>query len=262
MMTLGRIAAAREQSFIQAKAMGLDFLEFTVDIGNDGKAFVASVGQLKQWSEETGVKVASIGRWKTDRIHEDGSLIEEELQICFNLIDAAATLGCTNFVSGCNYVESRSYLENCLSAIDFYTALMAYGRSKGVRISSATCYKNNFVNNPSAWQVIHGHLPELGIKYDPFHRILVGADYLKELKDWGHRIYHVHLKGSLAIDGERVDDPIPGMDQTNWPLFVSILYAKGYEGGLSIEPHSSYLKGERELKSIEFAANYFRKMMF
>ncbi|WZL80739.1 sugar phosphate isomerase/epimerase [Vallitaleaceae bacterium 9-2] len=262
MMTLGRIAGAQEQAFIEAKRIGLDFLEFTVDIGDDGEEFVAKVDQLKQWSEETGVGIGSVGRWKTDRIDEAGDVIEEELQICFNLIDAAAALGCSNFVSGCNYIQSRSYLDNCLSAIDFYSRLIAYGAKKNVRISSATCYKNNFVNNPTAWQVIHGHLPELGIKYDPSHRIYAGEDYLQEVKDWGHRFYHVHLKGSFAMGGERIDEPIPGMDQTNWQLFMSLLYAKGYDAGLSIEPHSSYITGKREVKSIEFTVNYFKKMLF
>lgn len=76
--------------------------------------------------------------------------------------------------------------------------------------------------------MIHGHLKDLWIKYDPSHsRYAKGADYLSEMKKWGDRFAHVHIKGSMLIDGERFDDPPAGMDQTDWGAFMAVLYAKG-----------------------------------
>ena len=112
-----------------------------------------------------------------------------------------------------------------------------------------------------AWTVIHGFLPELGIKFDPSHSRYAGGDYLREMRDWGERFYHVHIKGSVIINGERFDDPPAGLDQTDWQSFMAILYAKGYSGGLSIEPHSHNWEGELGEKGLDYTVNFMRKLV-
>ena len=112
-----------------------------------------------------------------------------------------------------------------------------------------------------AYTLIMGYLKELYIKYDPSHCICAGGDYLQEARDWGDRFLHVHLKGTLIINGEHYDDPPAGMDQTNWGAFLAILYAKGYDKGLSIEPHSANWTGELGEKGIDYTIQYFRNLM-
>ena len=51
------------------------------------------------------------------------------------------------------------------------------------------------------------------------------------------------------------------MDQTNWGAFLAILYAKGYDGNLSIEPHSSHWWGELGEKGIDYTIKYFRNLI-
>jgi sugar phosphate isomerase/epimerase len=65
----------------------------------------------------------------------------------------------------------------------------------------------------------------------------------------------------LIIDGKRFDDPPAGLDQTDWGAFFSILYAKNYQGGLSIEPHSQVWKGELGEKGVNFTVNYMKKLL-
>lgn len=260
-MKLGIIANPETDSFHQAKAQGLEFLEFCINVGSDVEAFAAKTPALKQASEETGVTVGSIGRWGSDRIGVRG-IEEEELRLSFRLIDVAAQLGCPNFVCGVNYVEELSYFRNAELAIEYFGRLIEYGKPKGVAISAYNCHWNNFVDNDMAWTVVHGHLPELGIKYDPSHSRYAGRDYLKEARDWGGRFRHVHLKGSVLIDGERFDDPPAGLDQTDWGTFMAILYGKGYQGGLSIEPHSHVWQGELGDKGVQFTIDYMRKLIF
>ncbi len=112
-----------------------------------------------------------------------------------------------------------------------------------------------------AYRVIHGHLKDLYIKYDTSHCIYAGGDYLQEARDWGDRFIHVHIKGALTINGERFDDPPAGMDLTNWGAFLSILYAKGYQEGLSIEPHSDNWKGELGDKGVDYTIDFIRKLI-
>jgi sugar phosphate isomerase/epimerase len=260
-MKLGIIASPEAASFHKAQADGLEFVEFCINVGSDIEAFVGTVPALKKASEQTGVKVGSIGRWGSDRIGKQG-IVEEELQVSFRLIDAAAEFGCPNFVCGVNYVEELSFYQNATLAIDYFHKLIEYGMPKGVAISAYNCHWNNFVDEDMAWTVIHGHLPELGIKFDPSHSRYAGRDYQKELRDWGGRIRHVHIKGSVIIDGQRFDDPPAGLDQTDWRTFMAILYGKGYEGGLSIEPHSDVWRGELGSKGVRFTVDFMRNMMF
>ncbi|MCQ6561025.1 sugar phosphate isomerase/epimerase family protein [Paenibacillus mendelii] len=260
-MKLGIIASPEAASFHQAHAKGLEFLEFCINIGSDIDAFLSSVPALKQASEQTGVQVASIGRWGTDRISKEG-IVEEELQASFRLIDTAAELECPNFVCGVNYIEELSYYDNATLAIEYFRKLIEYGTPKGVQIAAYNCHWNNFVDNELAWTIIHGHLPELGIKFDPSHSRYAGRDYLKESRDWGSRFRHVHIKGSVIIDGQRFDDPPAGLDQTDWGTFMAILYGTGYSGGLSIEPHSHVWNGELGDKGVQFTIDYMRKFMF
>lgn len=261
-MKLGIIAASNERSFQQAKQKGLDFIELCVNEGQNVEEFYQNRNQLKEWKSEYGISIGSIGRWKSLRIDANGEIIEDELERCFRLIDVASELDCPNFVSGCNYVEELSFFENCSAAIKFFSLLIDYAKPKGVKISTYNCRKVNFIHSPDTWKIVHGHLKELGIKFDPSHSRYFAGDYLQETLDWGDRFNHVHLKGSMIVNGQRIDDPPAGLDQTDWKTFISLLRVKGYTGGLSIEPHSPIWSGDLGEKGIDFTIDYMRKIAF
>lgn len=262
-MKLGIISKElTENAFASAKALGLDFVEFCINGGDDGSAFFEILPELKRWSREYGVAVGSVGRWKANILREDGTIDLAEQTLAVRLMEAAHELGCPNYICGCNYADKLSYYKNCTRAIEFFSGLLER-RPEGLEISTYNCRKGgNFVNNPMAWTVIHGHLKELGIKYDPSHARYAGGDYLRETQDWGNRFCHVHLKGSMLVDGVRVDDPPAGLDDTNWPVFLSLLRAKGYDRNLSIEPHSPVWTGELGTKGLQYTVSYMKKLLF
>ncbi|MDL0435873.1 sugar phosphate isomerase/epimerase [Niallia sp. SS-2023] len=261
-MKLGIIAKPTRESFKDANQSQLDFIELCLNEGQDVAEFHKNRNQLVKWKKQYGIEVASIGRWKSIRLDKQGHVIQAELEKCFQLIDVASELECGNFVSGCNYVDELSYYDNCSSAIAFFSALIDYAKPKGVRISSYNCRKVNFVHNPEVWKIIHGHLKDLGIKFDPSHSRYFGGDYLQETLDWGDRFNHIHLKGSLIVNGTRVDDPPAGLDQTDWKSFISLLRAKGYTGGLSIEPHSPIWTGELGKSGVNYTIEFMKKLIF
>jgi len=260
-MKLGLIGSPVEESFIKAKDKGLSFLEFCININDDIDQFLENIPLISKWSKTYDIGIQSIGRWGTDKIDANGEIIEKELQKSFQLIDAASFLGCENFVCGCNFVKELSYYENCRIAIEFLSKLIEYGNEKGVKISTYNCRWNNFICDDMAWTVIHGYLTDLGIKYDPSHSRYASCDYLKEIRDWGNRFNHVHIKGSLIVNGKRFDDPPAGLDQTDWHSFMAILYAVQYKSGLSIEPHSHNWEGELGEKGLDFTIDYIKKLL-
>ena len=257
-MTLGIISWIKEEDFIKAKEKGLSFVE--LDVNDRAEEFLSHVDEVKGYSEKYCLPVRAIGRWGSDRICKEG-ICEEEILLEYRLIDAAEKLGCTIYITGCNYVDALYYYENCGLAIAYFKKLIDYGKQKGVRIAVYNCRWNNFVCDSMAYKVIHGYLKDLYIKYDTSHCIYAGGDYLQEVKDWGDRFIHVHIKGALTINGKRFDDPPAGMDMTNWGAFLSILYAKGYQEGLSIEPHSDNWKGELGDKGVDYTIDFIQKLI-
>jgi len=259
-MNLGIISYNYYESGIKGvKDLGLDYVEFCIN--EEAEKFLKEVPNLKNNLVKYGVKVASIGRWGTTRIDKNG-LVLEELEVSYRLIDACETLGAPVFVCGCNYVDELSYYDNLTLAIKYFKALIDYASPKGVKIAVYNCRWNNFICTDETWRIVLGHLPELGIKYDPSHCVYDGGNYLEEINKWGERFYHFHLKGSLYINNQRVDDPPAGLDMTNWPAVMGLLYAKGYQGILSIEPHSSTWTGELGAKGVEYTINYFKQLIF
>lgn len=257
-MKLGMITWIGEEDFKRARERELEFVE--LDVNSRAQEFLDNLEDIKDRSQRYAMPIGAVGRWGSDRISALG-INEEELALERRLIAAAAELGSGVYITGCNYVEELSYYENCGYAIAYFKKLIEYGEDKGVKIAIYNCRWNNFVCTPMAYTMIHGYLKKLYIKYDPSHCIYDGGDYLKETRDWGKRFAHVHIKGSLVIGGERYDDPPAGLDQTDWRSFLAILYAQGYEGALSIEPHSSNWHGELGEQGVDYTIAYMRNLM-
>lgn len=248
--------------FDSVKARGLSFVEYCINVNCDWKAFADSADAMKECVERTGVTVGSIGRWGTTRVTENG-IVPEEMEADKALIRTAGKVGCPIFVCNCNKVESLSEHDNCEQAIRYFRELLETGKEAGVKIALYNCrWNNSFVCCEPYWSLILGALPELGIKYDASHCINESEnDYLEEIRDWGHRFYHVHIKGTLKVGGKHVDDPPAGLDMINWNALMGMLYAVGYDGTLSIEPHSGVWQGELGEKGIDYTIRYIRERM-
>ena len=258
-MKLGMISPSHDAKGIERiKSLGLEYAEF--DINADDISYV-NREEVKKALEDTGVKMGAVGRWGRDRICKDGSFNAKEQKDEFDLIDFCVYVGCPVYITGCNYVEELSYYRNVSAAIAYFESLIKYAAGR-VKICVYNCVWNNYVNKPREWDIINGHLSELGIKFDPSHSINGGRDYLYEAAEYGANFDHVHLKGTVNVNGKHVDDPPAGMDGTNWGALISILHKHGYDGMLSIEPHSSTWQGELGEKGLRFSIDYFKKLLF
>ena len=258
-MKLGMISPTHNAAGIERiKALGLDYAEF--DVNADDISYLDRA-EIRKALADTGVKLGAVGRWGRDRITSDGSINAKEQKDEFDLIDMCAELGCPVYITGCNYVEGLSYYQNISAAIAYFQSLIDYAVGR-VKLCVYNCSWNNYVNKPHEWDIINAHLKSLGIKFDPSHTVNGGRDYPSEAAAYGANFDHVHLKGTLNIDGRHIDDPPAGMDMINWGALLSILRKYNYQGMLSIEPHSATWQGELGEQGLKYTIDYFKKLLF
>ena len=260
-MVLGIINGWEEGHFRAVQKLGLGAVEFCVNYNYDSAAVLARAGEILENSKKYGVKVGAVGRWGMDRLDAEGKVIPEALQHDRNLIDLCSAVGCPVYNAGVNGVEGKSFYENCQLAVDYLGGLIDYARGKGVKIAVYNCDWSNLIYNEKAWTVVLGALPELGIKFDSSHSINRGEDYLRVLRDWKERVYHVHVKGNLRIAGETYDDSPAGLDTTNWPAVMALLYIANYNGMLSVEPHSGNWRNAKGQWAVEYTVRYMKQFL-
>lgn len=260
MMRLGIINGHGAASFDYVKGKGLEFIESCCNNDEDAADFTAHVSDIKANIARTGIPVASVGRWAA-KPNQGGMFNGQQMESQISLFDAAAEVGSPVFVCGCNYDNSVSLYKNYTFAVEYFGRLLERAKGRNIKIAVYNCSWENFICSPREWEVILGELAQLGIKYDCSHSINAGRDYLTELSDWGGRIYHFHVKGTVVTRGRYIDDPPAGIDGFNWGEIFAILYARGYDSGLSIEPHSATWQGGSELgkKGIDFTIKYIRQ---
>ena len=238
-MKLGIISEPNEQGYQYVRHYGLDTTEFCVNVGSDAKAVLARAEELKGYGAQYGVQVASIGRWGTERVLAGGGFNTPEYEQDLALIDLAAALGCPHFVCGCNPVEGMPFIENAQLAVRYFAALVEYAKPRGVRVLVYNCDWGNLIYDKRGWDIVLPQVPGLGIKYDTSHCINRDGDTLWEMMEYGRHIGHFHVKGTLRVLGQNIPDPPAGLDDIPWGAVMAILYTHGYDGALSIEPHSS-----------------------
>ena len=262
-MKLGIIADADVRSVEWAAKKGLHYLEYCYNAGMDIDALEARVPELLAAYEKYDVHLRSLGRWAEKKIDAQGEIIPQAMENTRRLIDIAARLGSPVFVTGVNYVEGLTYYDNLSAAIRFLREAVAYGAEKGVKVAVYNCDWVNYIRKPEQWDIVLPAVPGLGIKYDPSHCINVHhGDYLDEIRRYGDRIWHFHVKGTLNIEGDHVDDPPAGLDMVNWRAVMGLLYAKKYDGMLSIEPHSHTWSGDLGEWGIDFTIKYISEMVY
>ena len=263
MMKLGIISNfPSPEQLAYVRSLGLSFVEMCNNYDHESQRFNDTFHIMKQSVADAGLFIGSIGRWNAE-MNKGGKVNEEEYRLIESNLDKAISVGCPTFVTGVNYDGSVSLFRNYAAAIEIFGRLIDHAKGTGTRIASYNCDWNNFVNNAGAWSVVLGELPELYIKWDPSHSYNAGRDYLREVSDWGDRFAHVHVKGAVKTGGRGVDDPPAGMDDLGWGSIFAALYARGYDGCLSIEPHSAAWMpdSERGKAGVAFTVDYISRFI-
>ncbi len=165
--------------------------------------------------------------------------------------------------------------------------LIKYAENRGVRIGIENCpmyFSNdewpggkNLATCPAIWRRMFEEIPSkyFGLNYDPSHLIWQSIDYIKPLREFADRIFHVHAK-DVRIDEERLDDvgimatpleyhcpKLPGLGEVDWGRFVSVLSDTGYNGPVCVEVEDRAYEGTlaRRKAALRQSASFLRQFI-
>src|SRR5690606_13378467 len=109
----------------------------------------------------------------------------------------------------------------------------------------------------------------------PSHQVWQHMDYLRPMREFADRIFHVHAK-DVRIDHDILNDvgvleypnifhtpKLPGLGDVNWGKFFSILTSSGYQGPVCVEVEDRSYEGslERREASLVQSHDYLRNFV-
>jgi sugar phosphate isomerase/epimerase len=187
------------------------------------------------------------------------------------VIQAAALLGLKTVNTFVGRDWTRSVDDNWPRLLEVWRPLLKFAEGIGVRIGIENCPMlfsrdewpggKNIATSPKIWRRLFNDLgPSIGLNYDPSHMIWQRMDYLKPLREFKDRLFHVHAK-DVRLDTERLDDvgilahpseyhtpKLPGLGDVNWGRFFSVLTDVGYQGPVCVEVEDRAYEGSLDLR--------------
>jgi sugar phosphate isomerase/epimerase len=167
--------------------------------------------------------------------------------------------------------KDKTIEQNLEDFKEIWPSIIQYAGDKGVRVAIENCPMifsndewpggNNLAFSPAIWKEMFSIIPDenFGLNLDPSHLLWMMIDYLRVVRDFKDRIFHVHAK-DLEIDHEGLYwngtnalgmgwkiPRLPGLGEINWGRVISQLYRYGYDHVLSIEHEDRKFEGSEEL---------------
>jgi len=181
----------------------------------------------------------------------------------------------------------KSVDENWPRFQQIWRPLIAFAEEHGVKVGIENCPMaftedewpggKNMARNPAIWRRMFADIPSesFGLNYDPSHMVWQHMDYLKPLREFTERLFHIHAK-DVRLDPHRLDDvgvmatplqfhtpKLPGLGEIDWGRFFSVLTDVGYDGPVCIEVEDRAYEGSLEARkgALIQSARYLRQFM-
>ena len=218
----------------------------------------ADAERVREVMAESGVEISALGYYPNP-LSPDA----EEAAACIRhlerVIAAAALLGVSRMNTFVGRDWTKSVEENWPRFLEVWRPLISFAEERGVKVGIENCPMfftrhewpggKNLATSPAIWRRMFADIPSdyFGLNYDPSHPVLLRMDYLKPLKEFAGKLFHIHAKDVL-FDRAQCDDwgvlglqkdyhrpRIPGYGEIDWAKFVGALMETSYDGPICIE---------------------------
>ena len=174
----------------------------------------------------------------------------------------------------CTFVgrDQRRSVDQSLQDFErVWPSLVRFAREHNVKVAIENCPMifsadewpggRNLAYSPALWRRLFDIVPDdnFGLNLDPSHLVWQFIDYVRCVRDFAPRIFHVHAK-DMEVDRDALYEHgvmsagvgwqvprLPGLGEVRWDRFISALYAAGYDWAISIEHEDRRFEGSLEL---------------
>jgi sugar phosphate isomerase/epimerase len=205
-----------------------------------------------------GVSISALGYYPNP-LDPDPAVCKRAVEHLKRVIVAAEKLGLkrANTFVGRDWTKSED--ENWPRFLKTWKPIIAFAEDHGVQVGIENCPMlfsrdewpggKNLAITPVIWRRMFSDIPSrsFGLNYDPSHLVLQQMDYLRPLREFKHKLFHLHAK-DMTVHPERLNEVgifafpkqwhtprIPGLGDINWARFMAAAYEVGYDGPVCIE---------------------------
>jgi sugar phosphate isomerase/epimerase len=163
--------------------------------------------------------------------------------------------------------------------------IIAFAESHKVKVGIENCPMlfsldewpggKNLAISPEIWSRMFASIPSdyFGLNFDPSHLVWQHIDYIRCIREFGHKFVHVHAKDTKiepdliyqrGIMGLKWHTPkLPGLGDVQWGKFFSALTDVGYQGSVAIEVEDRAYEGSPEAvkRSLTQSKRYLEQFM-
>jgi sugar phosphate isomerase/epimerase len=218
----------------------------------------ANADDVHRIMADAKVQISALGYYPNPLApnREESELATSHLR---KVIQAAAMLGLSTVNTFIGRDWTRSVDDNWPRLLEVWKPLVKFAEGNGIRIGIENCPMlfsrdewpggKNIATSPKIWRRLFADIgsESLGLNYDPSHMVWQQMDYLRPMREFKDRLFHVHAK-DVRIDRERLDDvgilahpleyhvpKLPGLGEVDWGRFFSVLTDTGYRGPVCVE---------------------------
>jgi sugar phosphate isomerase/epimerase len=242
--------------------------------------------RVQQLVSDAGIEISGLGYYPNPLTPdlEEAKVYTDHIR---KVILAAEKLGVPQMNTFVGRDWTKSVDENWPRFLDTWKPIVQFAEDHGVRIGIENCPMlftddewpggKNLACTPAIWRRMFTDIPShhFGLNYDPSHMIWQHMDYVKPVREFADRIFHMHAK-DVRLDQDRLDNEgilatplkwhtpkLPGLGDVNWGRLLSVAGDSGYQGAVCIEVEDRAYEGSVELRkaSLRQSGTYLRNFM-
>jgi len=254
-----------------------------IDVVDMNKDEAARINELMN---KTGIKISGLCYYPNPLAPD-----EKEAQVYIDhlreVVKASGMLGINLVNTFIGRDWKKTVDENWPRFKQVWKPLIQFASDHGVKIAIENCpmyFSNdewpsgkNLAHTPAIWNRMFEEIPDknFGLNFDPSHLVWQQIDYIKPLRDFAEKIFHVHAKdarvdkykldqvGILATPLEFHTPKLPGLGDVNWGKLLSVLSDTGYDGPVCIEVEDRAYEGSLETRkaALNQSARYLKQFL-
>ncbi len=246
----------------------------------------AKANEVKELTSKYGVSISALGYYPNP-LSPDPDESSNSIEHIRKVIQASRLLGLKGMNTFIGRDWTKSVEDNWPVFLEIWKPIIEFAASEGVKVGIENCPMSfskdewpggkNLKTTPAIWRKMYMDIPSdyFGLNFDPSHFIWQQMDYIKAIREFGHKFFHVHAKdvrmdyhklnevGIMAHPAEYHTPKLPGMGDVDWGKFFSALTDTGYNGPVCVEVEDRAYEGSLEdrKRSLKQSAAYLRQFV-